>query len=163
MICCAFIILSPFTTVIRIKVDNMGQVKMISFSCTNTIVYKLAYQFNICMLSFNRAFWYFRVPHVNLAYCPVCCWVSRLSYLPKLSMWTVQLENLSYPDVYGMTWRRPESSWSEKMASDALYERVIQLISKPPSLRPQFEVIQIIGWFRKKTDLFRELKTGKHS
>jgi len=40
------------------------------------------------------------------------------------------------------------------------YERVIRVISQSPDKRKDFEVNNLLPWFRKKSDLFRNLKTG---
>ena len=42
------------------------------------------------------------------------------------------------------------------------YERVIRVISQAPDKRKDFEVTNLLPWFRKKSDLFRNLKTGMH-
>lgn len=42
-----------------------------------------------------------------------------------------------------------------------MYERVVDVISKPKDLRQDFEVQQLLPWFRKKAQLFQKLKTGK--
>lgn len=39
-----------------------------------------------------------------------------------------------------------------------VYERVISIISKPPHRRTDLEIGQILSWFKKKSDLFRQLK-----
>ncbi|KAK2173403.1 hypothetical protein NP493_877g00021 [Ridgeia piscesae] len=39
------------------------------------------------------------------------------------------------------------------------YERVIRVISQSPDKRKDFEVNNLLPWFRKKSDLFRNLKT----
>ena len=41
------------------------------------------------------------------------------------------------------------------------YEKVIAVISRPPDIRKDFEVNNLLPWFRKKSELFRTLKTGK--
>ena len=40
------------------------------------------------------------------------------------------------------------------------YEKVIGVISQPPANRKDFEVNNLLHWFRKKSDLFKTLKTG---
>ncbi|XP_048730668.1 uncharacterized protein LOC125647883 isoform X2 [Ostrea edulis] len=39
-----------------------------------------------------------------------------------------------------------------------VYERLISIISKPPHRRTDLEINQILSWFKKKSDLFRQLK-----
>ena len=39
-------------------------------------------------------------------------------------------------------------------------DRVIQVISKPPKLRQDFEVQTLLPWLRKKSQLFSRLKTS---
>ena len=41
------------------------------------------------------------------------------------------------------------------------YEKVIQVISQPPEMRKDFEVNTLLSWFRKKSDLFRDIKAGR--
>ncbi|XP_062573913.1 uncharacterized protein LOC134235786 isoform X1 [Saccostrea cucullata] len=39
-----------------------------------------------------------------------------------------------------------------------VYERVISIISKPPHRRTELEICQILSWFKKKSELFKQLK-----
>ena len=40
------------------------------------------------------------------------------------------------------------------------YEQVIKVISKDPEDRGEFEVKNLLLWFRKKSKLFNDLKAG---
>ena len=41
------------------------------------------------------------------------------------------------------------------------YERVVAVVSKPPGDRTENEADGLLPWFRKKSDLFANLKSGK--
>ncbi len=51
--------------------------------------------------------------------------------------------------------------WQGSMA--CTYDEVISVISRPPDKRTEFGVNNVLPWFRKKSDLFKKLKTGKFS
>lgn len=57
--------------------------------------------------------------------------------------------------------REAERSMGSNDISAHVYERVISIISKPPHRRTDLEIGQILSWFKKKSDLFRQLKDGK--
>ncbi len=40
------------------------------------------------------------------------------------------------------------------------YEKVISVIEQSPENRKDFEVSNLLTWFKKKSDLFMKLKTG---
>ena len=46
-----------------------------------------------------------------------------------------------------------------KMTS-GVYERVVRALSKAPKDRAVSEVDSLLPWFRKKSDLFTDMKTG---
>lgn len=41
------------------------------------------------------------------------------------------------------------------------YEKVLNVISKPPAFRQDFEIQTLMPWLRKQSQLFSQLKTGK--
>ncbi|XP_025113407.1 uncharacterized protein LOC112575645 isoform X2 [Pomacea canaliculata] len=41
----------------------------------------------------------------------------------------------------------------------SLYDKLVEVISKPPEKRQDFEVQPLLSWFRKRTQIFAELKT----
>ena len=43
----------------------------------------------------------------------------------------------------------------------SVYENAVRVISKPPEERKVDEIRPLIFWFRKKSDIFRELTPGK--
>ena len=42
-----------------------------------------------------------------------------------------------------------------------MFDKVVAVISKKPDLRQEFEIQGLMPWFRKKSQLFSQLKTGK--
>ena len=53
-----------------------------------------------------------------------------------------------------------EYSEEDQLEMALTYERVIKVISEKPEKRKDFEVQNLLSWFRKKSDLFLNLKTG---
>ena len=43
-----------------------------------------------------------------------------------------------------------------------LYDKVVSTVSRPPDERTDGMIEQILPWFRKKSELFKSQKTGKH-
>ena len=41
------------------------------------------------------------------------------------------------------------------------YEKITSVMSQPPDRRKDFEVSNLLPWFKKKSDLFKSLKHGK--
>ena len=53
---------------------------------------------------------------------------------------------------------QPTRGKNPKMTST--YDRVVAVVSKPPSDRTESEADVLMPWFRKKSDLFANLKPG---
>jgi len=53
-----------------------------------------------------------------------------------------------------------ETSEVGRRGGTTKYNRVVSVLSKPPSARSSVECNHIIPWFRKRSKLFASLKTG---
>ena len=42
-----------------------------------------------------------------------------------------------------------------------LYDKVVNIVSKPPDERTNGEIDAILPWFRKRSELFKSQKAGK--
>lgn len=42
-----------------------------------------------------------------------------------------------------------------------LYDRVVSVISKPPDRREEREIIDLMPWFQKKSEIFRSVEKGE--
>lgn len=50
---------------------------------------------------------------------------------------------------------------TKSSSAPSMYSKVVDVISKAPDVRKDFEVHSILPWFRKKSQLFQKLKTGR--
>ena len=58
-----------------------------------------------------------------------------------------------------MTYKRPETS--PRMAP--MFERVVKVISKPPTQRTNMEIKMLIPWLRKRSNILANVENGKQN
>lgn len=109
------------------------------------------------------------------------CWLYAFFTAPCLRVWRCNIWSAFNPN--GVYWQlsshqaplgiHPSDNWIFSLCVIAqchwhtfrmamTYQKVVGVISQPPDMRKDFEVNNLLPWFRKKSDLFRTLKTGKY-